>query len=187
MHIYPLCPALLQSFRKFCWAVSEELRWQTVLSSIFHFGQISKFKKGVIRRKKKWTKFPVDMHICTLCHSLLQSFRKFYWAVSEELRWQTVLSTGSIFHFGQISKFKKGLFRRKKNWIKISCGHAHLHIMSFITTTFHEILSSSFRGVALTRKTGLTDWMTDILTNRSKTLYPPQLVGWGIIFNITRA
>ena len=26
MHIYTLCPSLLQSFRKFCWAVSEELR-----------------------------------------------------------------------------------------------------------------------------------------------------------------
>ena len=44
--------------------------------------------------------------------------------------------------------------------IKISCGYAHLHIMSFITTK----LLSGFRGVALT-----------------KTLYPPQLVAWGII------
>ena len=52
MHIYTLCPSLLQSFTKFCWAVSEELRLQTVLSSIFHFGQISKFKKGVTPRKK---------------------------------------------------------------------------------------------------------------------------------------
>ena len=30
-------------------------------------------------------------------------------------------------------------------------------IMSFITTKFHEILLSCFRGVVLTRKTGLTD------------------------------
>ena len=79
----------------------------------------------------------------------------------------------SIFNFPQFSKFKKGVTPRKKNGIKISCGYAHLHIMSFITTKFQEILLSRFRGVALTRKTGLTDG--------SKTLYPPQLVAWGII------
>ena len=50
--------------------------------------------------------------------------------------------------------------------------------MSFISSKFHEILLSGFRGVALTRKTGLTDWLTD---GRVKTLYPPQLVAWGII------
>ena len=80
------CASLQQSFTKFCWAVSEELRWQTVLSSIFHFGQISMLKKGVIlRRKNTWIKFPVDMRINTLYPSLLQSFTKFCWAVSEEL------------------------------------------------------------------------------------------------------
>ena len=46
-------------------------------SSIFHFCQISKFKKRVIQRKNTESKFPVDMHIYTLCPSLLQSFRKF--------------------------------------------------------------------------------------------------------------
>ena len=71
----------------------------------------------------------------------------------------------SIFHFGQISKFKKGV-TPGKNWINISCGYAHLHIMSFITTKFHEILSSGFRGVELTRKTGLTDWLTDWRTGQ---------------------
>ena len=86
MHIYTICPLLLQSFTKFCWAVSKELRWQTVLSSIFHFGQISKFKKGVTLRKKIESNFPVYMHIYTLFPSLLQSFTKFCWAVSEELR-----------------------------------------------------------------------------------------------------
>ena len=49
---YTFYPSLLQSFRKFCLAVSSEMRWQTALSSIFHFGQISKIKKGVIPRKK---------------------------------------------------------------------------------------------------------------------------------------
>ena len=53
--------------------------------------------------------------------------------------------------------------------------------MSFITTKLYKILLSSFREVALTRKTGLTDWLTDWLTDGSKTLYPPQLVAWGII------
>ena len=44
--------------------------------------------------------------------------------------------------------------------------------MSFITTKFQEILLSGFRGVVLTRRTGLADWLTDW----AKTLYPPQLV-----------
>ena len=86
----------------------------------------------------------------------------------------------NIFHFGQIFKFKYGRNSEKKNGIKISCGYAHLHIMSFIFTKFHEILLSGFRGVALTRKTGLTDWLTnwqtDWLTDGSKTLYPTQHV-----------
>ena len=91
-----------------------------------------------------------------------------------QMRWQTVLSR--IFHFGQISKFKKSV-TPKKNWIKITCGYAHLHIICFITSNFYEILLSGFRGVALTRKTGLTnwrtDWLTDWRTDGSKTLYPP--------------
>ena len=42
-------PVKIKSFittKKFCWAVSVELCWRTVLSSIFNFGQISMFKKG---------------------------------------------------------------------------------------------------------------------------------------------
>ena len=53
-------------------------------SSIFHFRQFSKFKKGVTPTKKR--QFPVDMRIYTLCPSQLQSFMKFCRAVSEELR-----------------------------------------------------------------------------------------------------
>ena len=41
--------------------------------------------------------------------------------------------------------------------------------MSFISTKFHEILLSGFRGVALTRKTGLMDWLTD---GRVKNIIP---------------
>ena len=87
MHIYTLCPLLLQSsgnsverFQRSCANKKN--------SSNFHFGQISKYKKGVTPRKKVESKFSVDMHIYTLCPSLLQSFRKFCWAVSEELRSQ---------------------------------------------------------------------------------------------------
>ena len=57
-------------------------------------------------------------------------------------------------------KFKKGITLRKK-LNQNSCKYAHLHIMSFITTTFHKIMLSGFRGVALTRKTGLMDWLTE--------------------------
>ena len=74
----------------------------------------------------------------------------------------------SIFHFGQILS-PKGRKSEKKNWIKISCGYAHLHFMSFVRTIkFHKILLGGFRGVALTRKTGLKDWLTDWLTDGSK-------------------
>ena len=48
--------------------------------------------------------------------------------------------------------------RRKKGDINCSskgsnqhlCKNAYLHVMSFITTEFHAILLSDFRGVALT-------------------------------------
>ena len=52
-----------------------------------------------------------------------------------------------------LAKVQKGyklLLKKTNNWIQISCGYALLHIMYFITTKFHEILLSVFRGVALT-------------------------------------
>ena len=55
-------------------------------SSIYDCRRISKFKNGVFPIIKMESKSPVDMHIYTLCPSLLQSFRKFCWEVSEELR-----------------------------------------------------------------------------------------------------
>ena len=45
-----------------------------------------------------------------------------------------------IFNFGQISKFKRGIIPGNKNYIKISCGYAHVHSMSFITTSFTKFL-----------------------------------------------
>ena len=46
----------------------------------------------------------------------------------------------------------------------------YIHIMSFKTTKFHEILLSGFRWVALTKKQDrrtdkLTDWLTEWLTD----------------------
>ena len=143
-------------------------------SSIFHFRQISKFKKGVTPRKKMESKFPVDLHIYTLCPSLLQSFRKFCWAVSEELRSQTVLS--NIFHFGQISKFKKGVTPKKKKrnqnflWI---CASTH-YVLHYYKVSRNSV--ERFQRSCGNKK-NRTDWLTD----GSKTLYPPQLVAWGII------
>ena len=82
------------------------------------------------------------MHIYIVCYSQLQSFRKFCWVALTNC-------FSSIFHFGQTSKLKKGVIPRK-NWIKINCGYAHLHIMSFVTTKFRENLLSDFIRVALT-------------------------------------
>ena len=61
-----------------------------------------------------------------------------------------ILNHEEIFYFGQISKFKKGVIPRKKYGINTSCGYARLHGMYFTTTKIQEILSSGFRGVALT-------------------------------------
>ena len=161
MHIYTLCPSLLQNFRKFCWAVSVELCWPTVSVVSFIFVKFRSSKRGIAPRKKFESKCSVDMHIHTLCPSLLKVSRN---SVEWFQRICANKKNSSIFQFGQISKFKKGV-TLKKNGIKISYGYAQLHIMSFITTKFHEILLSGFRGVALTRKTGLTDWLTNWLTD----------------------
>ena len=62
---------------KICWAVSVELCWRTLLSSIFNFGQISKFQKGHYSQKKKIeSDFPVDMHIYTLSPSFTTKFHE---------------------------------------------------------------------------------------------------------------
>ena len=71
------------------------------------------------KREGVESKFPADMPIYMVCPSQLQSFTKFCCAVSEELHWQEIKA--------------------------------------------------------------LMDWLTDWLTDRSKTLYPLQLVARGII------
>ena len=89
---------------------------------------------------------------------------KFCWAVSEELcrqEKQDWLTDGPVKNIIPpqfvawgiiilIPKIKKGVTPRKKIESKFFCGYAHLQIMSFITTKFHEILSSGFRGDVLT-------------------------------------
>ena len=126
-----------------------------MLSSIFHFGQFSKFKKGVTPKKKNGIKIS-----CGYAHLHIMSFinTKFQEILLSGFRGVALTNCfSSIFHFRQISKLKKSVTPRNKKGIKISCGYVHLHIMSFITTKFHEIRLSGFRGVGLTRKTGLTD------------------------------
>ena len=62
-----------------------------------------------------------------------------------------------IINFGQSSK---GASFPEKKWNE----NAHLHSISITTTKFHKDLFSSFRGVALTKKSktdGRTDGLTD--------------------------
>ena len=54
-----ISPSLLLSFTNFCWAVSEELRWQTVSVVSFILAKFLNSKKGVTPRKKIESKFPV--------------------------------------------------------------------------------------------------------------------------------
>ena len=52
--------------------------------------------------------------------------------------------------------------------------------MSFITTKFYEILVEQFQRSYADKKNKI-DGLTDCMMDRSNTLYPPQLVAWGII------
>ena len=63
LHYYKVSGNSVERFQRSC---ANKLH---VLSIIFHFGEISKFKKGVTLRKKVESKFPVDMQIYTLCPS----------------------------------------------------------------------------------------------------------------------
>ena len=84
-------------------------------------------------------------------------------------------SFSSIFHFRQISKFKKRHCSQKKNWIKMSCGYAHLHIYVLHNYKVSRNSVERFQRSCASKK-NRTDWLTD----GSKTLYPPQLVAWGM-------
>ena len=155
----------------FQWSCADQLFW---LVSFILFKLLS--SKRALLPEKNESEFPVDMHIYTLSPLKLQSFTKFCWAVSEELRKQTVFS--SIFHFGQISKFKKGVTLRKKmesNFLRI-CTSTHYVLHNYIVSRNSVERFQRSCANKKNRTDGLTDWLTD----RSKTLYPPQLVAWGI-------
>ena len=81
------------------------------------------------------------------------------------------------------SKFReflssKGHNSHKIQAIKISWLYAQLHMVSLLSTKFHEILFSSFRGVALTNC--VMNRRTDGQTDRTKTIYLPTKVGGDI-------
>ena len=77
MRIFTVCPFQIQSFTKFCWAVSNQLRWQFV--SVVYL---------ILAKLNPEEKVPANMRIYTQCPSWKQSFTKFCRAVSNQLRWQ---------------------------------------------------------------------------------------------------
>ena len=85
------------------------------------------------------------MHNYIWCPYYLPSFMKFCSVVAEELRWQAA----SVVNFGKFL-CSKGHNSHKSQVIKISWWYVQLHMVSLLPTKFHEILFSSFRGVALT-------------------------------------
>ena len=159
------------------WAVLEELRWL--------FWVISFMSKNLDSEKKNWINIS-----CRYAHQhgLFFTTTKFKEILFGGFRGVAlIIGFSSIFHFGQISKFKKGVTPRKKIESKLPMDMLIYTVCP--STKFHEILLSGFRGVALTRKTGLTDWLTDWLTywltdwltDETKSIFPPQLRAWGKI------
>ena len=80
------------SIERIQWNCADKLFWGFVYFLILV--EFLNLKRDITPRKKIQSEFPVDMHIYTLSPSLLQSFRKLCWAVSEELRWQEKLTEG---------------------------------------------------------------------------------------------
>ena len=125
MHIYTLCPSLPQSFMKFYWAVSEDLCWLTVLSSIFHFGQTAKFKKGITLRKKLNQNF---LWICTSTWYVLHNYKvswnsveRFQKSCADKL-FQKYLSFWSNFYVQKGRNSKKKKLNQNSLWI---CASTH--------------------------------------------------------------
>ena len=104
--------------------------------------------------------------ICISTHYVLHNYKvsrnsakRFQWRCADQL-FQQYLSFSSNFEVQKESNSEK------KNGIKISCGYAYLHIMSFITTKFQVILLSDFRGVELTRKTVVAFILAKFLSSK---------------------
>ena len=132
---------------KFCWAVTEELSWQSVSVVSFILAKFLSSKRGELR-KKIWIKISCGY---AYLHGMSFTTTKFLENLLSGFRGVALTNCfSSIFNFGYIFKFKKGHFSPKKNHIGTSWGYAHLHIMSFITTKFYETLLSGYRGVVLT-------------------------------------
>ena len=131
-------------------------------------------QRGITPTKFRWSKFPGNMHNYIWCPYYLPSFMKFCSVVSEELHWQAA----SVVNFGKFLS-SKGHNSNKIQEIKISWQYAQLHMVSLLPTKFHEILFSSFRGVALTNR------VTDRWTDRTKTICLPTKVGGDIMLIIT--
>ena len=68
----------------------------------------------------------------------------------------------SIFQLAKFLSSKMAPLLREKKMNQISCGYAHLHIISFITTTFHEILWAVTEKLCWQEK---QDWRTDLVKN----------------------
>ena len=85
--------------------------------------------------------------------------------------WECWIQRMAILQLGFTPRKK---FNQTFLWI---CASTH-----YVLHNYKVSLNSveRFRGVVLARKTGLMDWLTDCLTDGSKSLYPPQLVAWGI-------
>jgi hypothetical protein len=94
------------------------------------------------------------MHNYIWCPYYLPSFMKFCSVVVEELCWQAA----SVVNFGKFLS-SKGHNSHKSQVIKISWWYVQLHMVSLLPTKCHEILFSSFRGVAPTNC--VTDRQTD--------------------------
>ena len=138
--------------------------------SIFHFGQMSKFKKRLIPRKRKCIKISckyTDLHIISFIST------KFHGILLSGFRGVALTNcSSSIFNFGKISKFKKGVFPRKKNDSKFPVDmHIYMIWRSQLQrfTKFCSAVSGELRWQEK------QDWLTDWLTDTSKTLYPQQL------------
>ena len=79
-------------------------------------------------------------------------------AVYNEWQFQA-LATGN-----RTKKGYKLLLKRIKSAFPVK--NAYLHIMSFITTKFHEILLRCFRGVVLTRQTVVSFILAKFLSSK---------------------
>ena len=124
----------------------------------------------------------LDQNILQICASTQNVFynNKVPWIFVEQFQRSCTDKTVSVVQFimARFLSSNRDIIPRK-NLFKISCEHENIHCMFFITTKFHEILLSGFRGVALTRKK--QDWRTDWRTDGWIKNIPSELVSWGFI------